>query len=312
MQQLVQYVKSELGGLYTPSEITTLCRLILDELQGGPLTTRTAGKFNHLSRFNGRDAARINERGTGTPRDLARVGYLGELNEQDGALVKEIVERLKTKEPIQYVLGKTEFHGLPLRVTPDVLIPRPETEELVEWVLAESMPGRYSLLDIGTGSGCIAVALAKKLPDSKVDACDYSERALAVAEANARENRVSVHYFKQDVFSPFARERRYDVVISNPPYVMESERAEMEENVLDFEPHEALFVPDHSPLVFYERIADLAIELLNERGRLYFEINRAKGYEVQAMLLAKGYRDVELRDDISGNPRMVRAVRPPV
>ena len=298
--------------MYTPSEITALCRLILDELQGGPLTTRTAGKCNHLSRFNDRDAARINERGTGNPRDLPGIGYLGELSERDGALVKEIVERLKTKEPIQYVLGKTEFHGLPLRVTPDVLIPRPETEELVEWVLTETMPGRYSLLDIGTGSGCIAVALAKKLPDSKVDACDYSERALAVAEANARENRVNVHYFKQDVFNPFARERRYDVVVSNPPYVMESEKTEMEENVLGFEPHEALFVPNHSPLVFYERIADLAIKLLNERGKLYFEINRAKGDEVQAMLLAKGYRDVELRDDISGNPRMVRAMRPPV
>lgn len=265
MQQLVRYIKNELGNIYSPSEIIVLSRLILED------------KINHLS-------------GIETKNN-----------------VKEIVERLKTREPIQYVLGNTEFYGLIFRVTPDVLIPRPETEELIEWVLNETQSKNLSLLDIGTGSGCIAVTLAEKLPGSKVDACDKSERALAVAAVNARENGVDVHYFKQDIFSPFTGEGLYDVVVSNPPYVLESEKAAMEENVLRFEPHEALFVPDNVPLLFYERIADLSLEILHGQGRLYFEINRSKGNEVRDMLLDKGYGDVELRNDISGNPRMIRA-----
>lgn len=279
-QKVAQYIRNELGSQYSPSETMALSRLILDDLQEEMPALLFPDKINHLSRFEVRNR------------------------------LKEIIGRLKTGEPIQYVLGKTEFHGLIFRVTPDVLIPRPETEELVEWVLAEAPSEKSSLLDIGTGSGCIAVTLAKKLLFSEVDGCDISERALSIATLNARDNGVDVRYFTQDVFAPFLGDRSYDVVISNPPYVLESEKAVMEGNVLDFEPSQALFVPDDSPLIFYERIADLSCEILNEQGKLFFEINRDKGDEIREMLLDKGYSEVVVKNDISGNPRMVRAIKP--
>lgn len=279
LQQLVQNIRSELGGLYSQSEVTALSRLILDELQEDWPATLTVGKINHLSRF-------------GTKNRL-----------------KEIISRLKTGEPIQYVLGKTEFYGLKFFVTPDVLIPRPETEELVEWILKEIPPGKLTLLDIGTGSGCIAVTLAKKMPDNNIEACDISEKALSVAKKNARENEVDVHFFKQDVFDPFTSNRRYHVIVSNPPYVLESDKAGMEKNVLAFEPAEALFVRDDTPLLFYKRIAELGHELLHPQGSLYFEINRSKNDEVREMLHEMGYEDVLGRNDISGHPRMIRALK---
>lgn len=279
-QKVAQYIRNELGNLYSPSETMALSRLILEDLQEEMPALLFPDKINHLSGFDTRNR------------------------------LKGIIERLKKGEPVQYILGKTEFHGLIFRVTPDVLIPRPETEELVEWVLEEASSDKFSLLDIGTGSGCIAVTLAKKLPLSKVDGCDISERALSIATLNARDNGVDVHYFTQDIFSPFLGDRFYDVVISNPPYVLDSEKAEMERNVLEFEPSQALFVPDDSPLIFYERIADLACEILNKQGKLYFEINRERGDEIGEMLLDKGYRDVTVKNDISGSPRMIRAIKP--
>ncbi len=279
-QEFVQHIRDELRSLYSSSETMVLSRLILEDLQKEMPAALLADKINHLSRFETRNR------------------------------LKEIIARLKTGEPIQYVLGKTEFHGLIFRVTPDVLIPRPETEELVEWVLDEASSDNFSLLDIGTGSGCIAVTLAKKLPFSEVDGCDISERALSIATLNARDNGVAVRYFTQDIFTPFLVDRSYDAVISNPPYVLESEKAEMEKNVLDFEPSQALFVPDNSPLIFYERIADLSCEILNEQGKLYFEINRERSEEIGEILLDKGYRDVTIKNDISGNPRMIRAIKP--
>ena len=279
-QKVAQYIRDELGSQYSPSETMAISRLILDDLKVEMHALLFQDKINHLSEFDTRNR------------------------------LKEIIARLKTGEPIQYVLGKTEFHGLIFRVTPDVLIPRPETEELVEWVLDEASSDNFSLLDIGTGSGCIAVTLAKKLPFSEVDGCDISERALSIATLNARDNGVAVRYFTQDIFTPFLVDRSYDAVISNPPYVLESEKAEMEKNVLDFEPSQALFVPDNSPLIFYERIADLSCEILNEQGKLYFEINRERSEEIGEILLDKGYRDVTIKNDISGNPRMIRAIKP--
>lgn len=260
--------------------------------------------------------------------------------------VVDVVRRLKTGEPVQYIVGRTEFHGLIFHVNPDVLIPRPETEELVEWMLDEISPGKFKLFDIGTGSGCIAIALGKQRPECEVYACDASERAIAVAQRNARENGVNVHFFVQDILAslsvsphnsssivsgtvsavprsgfrdgaffgisslPAFDDGSFHVVVSNPPYVLVSERGEMEANVLNFEPPEALFVSDRTPLLFYERIADLSLKLLGEGGRLFFEINRSKGEEVRAMLLERGYRNVELRSDMAGNPRMIRAVKP--
>jgi release factor glutamine methyltransferase len=216
---------------------------------------------------------------------------------------------LKKNEPYQYVFGKCEFYGLEFRVTPDVLIPRPETEELVEWVLSEnSMADRF--LDIGTGSGCIAVTLGKKIPAAAIHAWDISDGALAIAAENAAYNGVVVQFLKRDILQSFSAETSFDVIVSNPPYVMESEKVTMEENVLHFEPHEALFVPDNDPLLFYRRIAEVALEMLHEGGRLYFEVNRTKGASICSMLQQRGYLEVESRNDLSGNLRMIKAVKP--
>lgn len=274
----LSYIQQELIGVYTLSESRVLARLILEDALGLTPDKLTSCKINQLS-------------------------------EDNRGKIREIVKRLKTKEPVQYILGRTEFHGLMFTVTPEVLIPRPETEELVEWIVEEVPPREISVLDIGTGSGCIAVTLAKKLRDSKVDACDVSEKALEVATTNAFNNGVDVNYFLQDIFDPFAGSGLYDVIVSNPPYVLESDKEQMEENVLKFEPHEALFVPNHSALIFYERIADLSLQILREGGKLYFEIHRDKGKEIEAMLLSKGYRNIKLKNDITGNPRMASAVR---
>ncbi len=302
-QQLIRFIRSELSDLYSPREIAALSRVLLEELKEGFPGLVTTCKINHLSDSYEAEAAFFMHSLEDTKGEMFR-------NPAALHLVEKIVERLKMNEPVQYVLGRTEFFGLMFKVTPDVLIPRPETEELVEWVISEAHRSDVSLLDIGTGSGCIAIALGKNLPKSDVYACDISAQAIEVAKHNARENGTRVHFFTQDIFLPLEGNKTFDSVISNPPYIPESEKGMMDVNVLNFEPLGALFVPDHSPLLFYERIADLSLEILNEQGKLYFEINRSRGDEVRSMLMEKGYREVELRNDISGNPRMVRAVKP--
>ena len=278
MQHINQYIRQELKELYTPPEISILSRLILGEIDSTSTDHLPADKFSHLS------------------------------GSQAGKL-EEILSRLKMSEPYQYVFGKCEFYGLEFRVTPDVLIPRPETEELVEWVLSEnSMADRF--LDIGTGSGCIAVTLGKKIPAAAIHAWDISDGALAIAAENAAYNGVVVQFLKRDILQSFSAETSFDVIVSNPPYVMESEKVTMEENVLHFEPHEALFVPDNDPLLFYRRIAEVALEMLHEGGRLYFEVNRTKGASICSMLQQRGYLEVESRNDLSGNLRMIKAVKP--
>lgn len=280
MQQYsARHILQELDGIYSRPEISVLTGLILEEVCGNSFRGITSDKINHLS---GSELRKI----------------------------EDIVHKLKHGEPIQYILGKTEFYGMLFKVTPDVLIPRPETEELVEWILSENQQAGLSVLDIGTGSGCIAVTLAKKMNDADVHAWDISGEALEVASGNALLNSVNVHFSLQDIFQPVERTPSFDVVVSNPPYVTESEKATMEANVLGFEPYEALFVPDHQALLFYDRIADMALEGLDSDGRLYFEINREKGMEVCNMLHSKGFVRVALRKDIAGNDRMVRAVKP--
>ncbi|MEA4916728.1 peptide chain release factor N(5)-glutamine methyltransferase [Proteiniphilum sp.] len=274
-----RHIQQELEGLYSMPEISVLTQLIFKEVCGNSFIGMTTDKISHLS---------------GPQRRKT----------------EDIVRRLKTGEPIQYILGKTEFYGLPFIVTPDVLIPRPETEELVEWALSGSRKTNCSVLDIGTGSGCIAVTLAKKMNKADVYAWDISEGALEVASENARLNGVSVHFLVHDIFQPVEDNPVFDVIVSNPPYVTESEKVDMEVNVLDFEPHVALFVADDNALLFYERIADIALVMLNDRGELYFEINREKGSEICNMLRDKGFESVELKKDISGNERIVRAVKP--
>ena len=292
MKKLTHYIQEELNGLYTISEISALTRIIIEEIYGSPAYNINTDKINNLS--------------------------LSKLRKTE-----DIVARLKNNEPLQYILGKTEFYSLPFLVTPEVLIPRPETEELVEWILSDSLPEKPYILDIGTGSGCIAVSLAKKTPDATVDAWDNSEKAISVASQNAILNNVKVNFFNQDVLKVIqdvfkvnqdllkeaSSTISYDIIVSNPPYICESEKKDIEKNVLHFEPHNALFVSDENPLIFYKRIAEISFAILKNGGKLYFEINRSHGQEIIELLKSKGFSDIELRKDISGNYRMIKAVK---
>lgn len=210
-------------------------------------------------------------------------------------------------EPLQYIEGRTLFLGREFWVAPGVLIPRPETEELVELMLKE-IPADARILDVGTGSGCIAISLAKELPDALVTAWDVSPEALSVARANARKLQSNVRFVECDVLACQVDEvGLYDVIVSNPPYVTEAEKADMEPNVLQWEPSLALFVPDDDPLRFYRRIAVLGRDMLVDGGRLYFEINRAYGREMVEMLCTVGYVGVRVEKDLSQNDRFVIA-----
>ena len=227
------------------------------------------------------------------------------------ALLDNAIERLKNQEPIQYILGYSDFCGLRFKVTQATLIPRPETSELVEWI-ASKAAGNESILDIGTGSGCIAVSLAQKLPQSKVTAWDISPDALAVAAENSKANGCDVAFKQVDILTHEPTGEQFDVIVSNPPYIKENEKEAMHSNVLDWEPHTALFVPDSDPLLFYRTIAKKGLSLLKPGGRLYFEINRAHGKETMEILAALGYTSIELRKDFAENDRMIRAVKPKV
>lgn len=222
------------------------------------------------------------------------------------SLLGSALERLVKGEPLQYVIGSTPFCGLTFRVDGRVLIPRPETAELVEWV-AQDASQAGSLLDVGTGSGCIAVSLANRLPGWKVQGWDISDGALEVARENSRLNGTEVEFRKVDILNASA-DCKLDVIVSNPPYVMESEKSQMEDTVLEFEPHLALFVSDSDPLLFYRAIAEFGHRALNPGGKLYFEINPLKVEEMKEMLMGAGYRNVEVRNDIFGKPRMIKAI----
>ena len=247
-------------------------------------------------------------------------------------------KRIAKGEPVQYVIGEAEFCGLHFVVKPDVLIPRPETEELVNHLMADVKGERgkvkaegLKILDIGTGSGCIAVSLAKRLgefevskvqefkgskPKVTVEAWDVSNEALLIAKENAERNGVDVKFEKVDVLEEKVKGERekvkdkFDIIVSNPPYICNKEAVEMEKNVLDHEPHLALFVPDDDPLLFYRRIAELGKSLLNSNGKLYFEINRSYGKDVVSLLTSFGYENVNLYQDQFGNDRIVNAIKP--
>lgn len=219
------------------------------------------------------------------------------------------IKRLKKQEPVQYIIGETYFFGIPFTVNEHVLIPRPETEELVDWILKDQKKGKPSItiLDIGTGSGCIAISLAKKIPEAKVYAMDISEKAIQVAKENARKNQVEVTFIKANVLEIKDLFQDFDIIVSNPPYVRELEKKEMKSNVLDNEPEQALFVSDDEPLLFYEKITDLTKRKLKENGSLYFEINQYLSVETKSMIKSKGFKSVEVRKDIYDNERMIRA-----
>ena len=237
------------------------------------------------------------------------LGRFEGLSGTEKARFKECAARLSQGEPLQYVVGTAPFGNLTFEVTPSTLIPRPETLELVEWVATDEQvrPG-LRLLDIGTGSGCIAISLASLLPQATVSAWDISAEALAVARRNAERNGVTIDFKQVDVLHVTEAET-YDCIVSNPPYICEAEKAEMTDSVLLHEPHTALFVPNTDPLRFYRAIAQLALSNLSPGGTLYFEINRAYGAETCNLLRDLGFQSVELRKDFYGNDRMVRGKR---
>ena len=224
---------------------------------------------------------------------------------------KKIVADLKVYKPIQYILGETEFYGLPFLVNENVLIPRPETEELVELILSNNrmtqLPNPLKILDIGTGTGCIPIALKKNLTNAEVYAIDVSEKALATARKNAEINNVEVQFDLKNILETNDLEQQFDIMVSNPPYVRNLEKAEINPNVLAYEPHLALFVEDNDALLFYRKITELATKNLNLKGQLYFEINQYLGKETVALIESYGFKKVTLLKDIYGNDRMISA-----
>ena len=277
MRTIAKKIEEGLANVYSDGEIKALTRIIATELLG----------MSQMAFYLKDDIP---------------------LTAEQEALLDNAIERLKKQEPIQYILGYSDFCGLRFKVTPATLIPRPETSELVEWIASEAT-GKESILDIGTGSGCIAVSLAHKLPQSKVTAWDISNEALAVAAENSKENGQTVTFEQVDILAHEPTDEQFDIIVSNPPYIKENEKAAMHANVLDWEPHTALFVPDSDPLLFYRTIAEKGLTLLKPGGRLYFEINRAHGKETMEMLATLGYTSIELRKDFAENERMIRAVK---
>lgn len=276
MNKIVAYIRSRLQPYYTAEEVSALSRIVCCDLLGQAPTDYYLGKDIVLSSKKGQE-------------------------------LEDILQRLSRFEPLQYIEGRTLFLGREFWVAPGVLIPRPETEELVELMLKE-IPADARILDVGTGSGCIAISLAKELPDALVTAWDVSPEALSVARANARKLQADVRFVECDVLACQVDEvGLYDVIVSNPPYVTEAEKADMEPNVLQWEPSLALFVPDDDPLRFYRRIAVLGRDMLADGGRLYFEINRAYGREMVEMLRTMGYVGVRVEKDLSQNDRFVIA-----
>lgn len=234
-----------------------------------------------------------------------------ELSPSQKTALDTILERLLKEEPIQYITGSTQFYGLELKVNPDTLIPRPETEELVDWILKEAVVSKTDarLLDIGTGSGCIAIAIAKNATRVAVSAIDISEKAIETARDNAQVNQVVVHFVHKDILAVNTLPDTYDIIVSNPPYVRALEKAEIKKNVLQYEPHTALFVADTNPLLFYRKITALALQYLKPKGVLFFEINEYLGEETVALVKEMGFHEVVLRKDMFGKDRMLKATK---
>lgn len=272
MKQQIDYILSQLRGYYADEELRELAYWIVEECTGMTRTEILIGC-----------------------KDTKKIIHAQE--------IERILQKLRANEPIQYVFGHTEWMGLDLRLTPATLIPRPETAELVEWILRVADHNKQlHVLDIGTGSGCIAIALKKSASAWQVTGVDISHEALAVAKENAECNRVEVYWQQMDILSSIANSLLpiADIIVSNPPYICEKERVDMKARVLDYEPASALFVPDDDALLFYRKIASL-----KSASMLFFEINEAYGEQVCTMLHEMGYTDIELKEDIYGKPRMV-------
>lgn len=277
MQSAKKEIRQTLAGYYSSEEINVFARYLLEKIVG-----------------------------------VSSVGLLADwdrtLTAEQREQFRQMTERLKTYEPIQYILEECYFSGLVFHVRPGVLIPRPETEELVMRIAEEWKGKEARLLDIGTGSGCIAIAIADRLPQCKVSAWDISLEALDIARENAVLNNLSIDFQQKNILKE-SIEETFDVIVSNPPYVLEGEKEVMEPNVLRYEPAIALFVPDADPLLFYRRIATLALQALKPEGTLYFEINQAYGKETKELLQTIGFCQVELVQDCFGKDRIIKAKR---
>lgn len=288
------YFSTELSSIYPKTEIDTFFFLLIEE-------------YLDLNRID-----------TVLKSDF-------KIGEEKLSLLKSALIRLKQEIPIQYILGKTEFFGYPFLVDRNTLIPRPETEELVEWIIKEvssfQIQGatKLNILDIGTGTGCIPISLAKNILNTTISALDVSADALKIAKRNAVLNSVDINFIETDILKTASLNNLsnkltqsqniiFDVIVSNPPYVRELEKVEIQNNVLENEPHLALFVSDENPLIFYDKIADLAKKHLSKNGLLFFEINQYLGKETIVMLKQKGFRSIELRKDLFKNDRMIKAV----
>jgi release factor glutamine methyltransferase len=279
--------RKDLSELYDTNEIDSLCVIVLADIIGA-----SSAKIKAFPELE-------------IPTEQAQTIY-------------KILIRLKTGEPVQYILGHTEFYGLPFKVNPSVLIPRPETEELVEWAVSswrlavggwQSSAGK--ILDIGTGSGCIAISLKKNLNDAQVSAIDISTEALQTAKENAELNYVSINFIQADILNLKSEidNSNFEIIISNPPYVTLEDKKQMHTNVTDFEPHTALFVAEDDPLIFYKAIANFAADRLEKDGLLFFEINESYGEQIVDILTHKLFNNIELRKDMSDRFRMIKAVK---
>jgi release factor glutamine methyltransferase len=277
LKEAIEQLKSGLAGVAEPQEVQAMIRVICEDI------------FNY-------DQVDVALRQESELPDFAQ------------ERITDAISRLRRHEPLQHIVGSARFHGHKFKVTPAVLIPRPETEQLVDLIIDENRGSDLRVLDMGTGSGCIAISLARALKFAQVDALDVSRDALEVARQNADALKVKVRFFESDMFAP-QPPARYDIIVSNPPYICWSEREAMEPNVKDYEPGQALFVPDNDPLLFYKAIAPYAAQSLERGGRLYLEINRRFGAEVKRLLEDNGFDEVRIIDDSYGNPRLVAGVK---
>lgn len=278
IKKIISFIKSELKGFYPDNEIDSFVYLIFEELLN----------YSRTKLLISQDII------------LSVDSYQNILN---------IIKDLKTHKPIQYILGKTIFYDLTFNVTSGVLIPRPETEELVGWIIKENYKTHKKILDIGTGSGCIAISLARNLTDSTIYASDISNEALKITRQNSRLNNVDIQIIPLDILNPGDQlNETFDIIVSNPPYITEKEKKLMHKNVLDFEPELALFVPDDNPLLFYRAVIKFGLSHLNPGGEIFFEINEAYGHDTALLLEEKNYQDIVLKKDINGKDRMLKAI----
>lgn len=280
MQTTIQKIKEVLSPLYSTGEIKNIIRIIFENIKNYSQVDIIMNQDEIFSQF-------IKDK------------------------VDMILKRLVNHEPIQYIFNEAYFQGLTLKVTPDTLIPRPETEELIDIIVKENNQSDLHVLDIGTGSGAIAIALAKSLKFPIADAIDISQKAIDIAQENAKAHKVKINFFIRDILSAeIPTNSVYDIIVSNPPYITLREKDSMEPNVLDYEPHTALFVPDNDPLLFYRAITHYAVYALNPGGRIYFEINSLYGKETAKLLSDNNFIDVDIIKDMYGLDRFVSAAKP--